>query len=95
VDPDAHRVIFENEHVRVVRARASGGWQSRMHSHPPMLVVNLGVGRQKVTWADGTTTLVDLDPGAVVWQDTPFEHEWTLLSGEVEVILVEVRSAGR
>jgi hypothetical protein len=60
-----------------------------MHSHPPMLVVNLGVGRQKVTWADGTTQIVDLNPGAVVWREDAFDHAWELLAGEVDVILVE------
>ncbi|GAA2997202.1 hypothetical protein [Streptosporangium longisporum] len=93
VDPDAHQVLFENEHVRVIQARASHGWESAMHSHPPMLVVNLGSGRQKVTWADGTTQLVDLNPGAVVWQDEGFDHAWELLAGEVNVVLVEVKSA--
>lgn len=93
VDPGAHQVLFENEHVRVIVARASHGWESAMHSHPPMLVVNLGSGRQKVTWADGTTQIVDLNPGAVVWQENAFDHAWELLAGEVNVILVEVKSA--
>jgi hypothetical protein len=93
VDPDCHEILFENEHVRVIQARASRGWKNRMHSHDPMVVVNLGWGRQKVTWPDGTTSLVDLDPGAVVWQDNAFDHSWELLAGEVNVVLVEVKSA--
>lgn len=93
VDPDVHQVLFENEHVRVIQCRASHGWTSAMHSHRPMLVVNLGSGRQKVTWADGATQLVDLNPGAVVWQDHAFDHSWQLLAGEVNVVLVEVKSA--
>jgi hypothetical protein len=93
VDPDAHQVLLENEHVRVIHARASRGWRNAIHSHPPMLVVNLGSGRQKVTWGNGTTQIVDLNPGAVVWQDHAFDHSWELLAGEVDVILVEVKSA--
>jgi hypothetical protein len=93
VDPDAHQVLLDNEHVRVIQARASHGWKNEMHSHLPMLVVNLGTGRQKVTFGDGTTQIVDLNPGAVVWQENAFEHAWELLAGEVNVILVEVKSA--
>ncbi|QIG43636.1 hypothetical protein G5V58_13490 [Nocardioides anomalus] len=93
VDPDCHEILFENEHVRVIQARASQGWKNDMHSHAPMVVVNLGSGRQKVTWPDGTTSLVDLNPGAVVWQDTSFDHSWELLAGDVNVVLVEVKSA--
>jgi hypothetical protein len=78
---------------RVIDARAGRGWKSAMHSHPPMLVINLGSGRQKVTWPDGKTQLVDLNPGAVVWQGQGFDHAWEQLAGDVNVILVEVKSA--
>ena len=47
VDPDVHRVMFENDHVRVIDARAPRGWKSAMHSHRPMLVIILGSGRQR------------------------------------------------
>jgi len=93
VDPDAHQVLVDNEHVRVVLARASPGWTSPMHSHQPMVVVNLGTGRQKVTFGDGTERIVDLHPGAVVWVDDAFDHSWELLAGDVNVVLVEVKSA--
>jgi hypothetical protein len=66
VDPEAHQVVFENDHVRVIDARAAHRWKSAMHSHPPMLVINLGSGRQKVTWPNGKTQIVDLNPGVVV-----------------------------
>ena len=95
VAPEVHQVLFENEHVRVIDARAAQGSNVAMHSHPPMLFIGLGSGRQKVTWPDGTTQIVDLNPGAVVWQEEPFEHAWELLAGEVRVLLVEVKSAQR
>jgi mannose-6-phosphate isomerase-like protein (cupin superfamily) len=93
VAPEVHAVVFENEHVRVIDARAAHGWKTAMHSHPPMLVISLGSGRQKVTWPDGKTQIVDLYPGMVVWVDDAFDHAWELLAGEVLVILVEVKSA--
>jgi hypothetical protein len=93
VDPDVHQVVFENDHVRVIDARATHGWKSAMHSHPPMLVINLGSGRQRVASPDGKTQIVDLKPGMVVWRDDAFDHAWELLAGDVHVILVEVKSA--
>jgi hypothetical protein len=64
-----------------------------MHSHPSMLFIGVGSGRQKVTWPDGETQIVDLNPGMVAWRDDPLEHAWEMLAGEVHVILVEVKSA--
>jgi hypothetical protein len=93
VAPDVHQILFENEHVRVIDARAAHGSRVAMHSHPPMLFIGLGSGRQKVTWPDGKTQIVDLNPGVVAWQENAVEHAWELLAGEVRVILVEVKSA--
>jgi hypothetical protein len=93
VAPDVHQILFENEHVRVIDARAAHGSKVAMHSHPPMLFIGLGSGRQKVTSPEGQTQIVDLNPGVVVWQEEAFEHAWEVLAGEVRVLLVEVKSA--
>jgi quercetin dioxygenase-like cupin family protein len=91
-DPDVHQVKLENDHVRVFRALAAAGHKSPMHSHPPFLVLSLGTARMRVTQADGTKQILDLEPGAAIWIDGA-EHSWELLAGELNVIGVEVKSA--
>lgn len=92
VDPDVHQVVLENDYVRVLEARAAHGTKSPMHSHPPMLIVSIGSARLKFSSPDGTSQVVDLRPGMVLWLDG-VEHSWELLAGEVHVIAVEVKSA--
>ena len=92
VDPDVHQVVLENDHVRVLEARAAPGWRSPMHSHPPILVVSVGSARIKFTLPDGSQPIVDLRPGQVLWLDG-VEHSWELLAGNLHVIGVEVKSA--
>lgn len=92
VDPDVHQVVFENDHVRVLEARAAPGRKSPMHSHPPMLIVSIGSARVKFTFPDGKSQIMDLRPGMVLWIDG-VEHSWELLAGDVHVIAVEVKSA--
>ncbi|MBI4466266.1 MAG: hypothetical protein HY656_02410 [Acidobacteria bacterium] len=92
VDPDVHQVVFENDHVRVLEARAAHGAKSPMHSHPPMLIVSIGSARVKFTSPEGTTQIVDVHPGRVLWLDG-VEHSWELLAGEIHVIAVEVKAA--
>lgn len=91
-DPDAHQVLLENDHVRVFQALASAGRKSPMHSHPPFVFVSLGTARLKLTSPDAKTQILDVRPGTVFWIDG-VEHSWELLSGEVNVIAVEVKSA--
>jgi len=94
VDPDVHKVILENEHVRVLDARISPGWKSPMHSHPPMVIVSLGAGRFKATGPDGKPQILDFNPGMVIWREST-EHSWEMLSGNAHVIAIEVKSANK
>ena len=94
VDPEAHNVIVDNDHVRVFDARASKGRKSSMHSHPPFVFVSLGTGRVSLTLPDGKKSILDTYPGQVMWLENA-EHAWELLSGEIHVIAVEPKSALR
>lgn len=94
VDPDVHNVILENDHVRVFDARAAKGRKSPMHSHSPFVFVSLGTARLAMTLPDRTTSILDTYPGQVVWLENA-EHAWEVLSGEIHVIGVEVKSAQR
>ncbi len=92
VDPTHHQVVLENDHVRVLAALASPGARSPMHSHHPLVFVSLGRARLRMTAPDGSKTIFDTHPAQVFWfQDVV--HSWELLSGQAQVIAVEVKAA--
>lgn len=95
VDPDTHRVLFENDHVRVFDGKGSRGGKSPMHSHPPTLMVPLGRARFRLTLPDGNKVIHDFTPGQVMWAGEGMEHSWEMLSGDAHVIAIEVKSAQR
>ena len=86
LDPDVHHVLLENDHVRVLDARAAKGRKSPMHSHPPFVFVSLGTARVGMTLADGKSVIFDTYPGQVMWMEN-VEHSWEILSGEVHSLL--------
>lgn len=92
IDPDSHRVVFENEHVRVIENLSSVGKKSPMHTHGSMLVVSLDRARLKMTVPDQDPFILDLHPGQVLWLDDP-DHAWEILAGQLHVVAVEVKSA--
>lgn len=92
VDPDVHKVILENDFVRVFDARASKGTKSPMHTHPPMVLVSLGKTRFRMTLADGKTSIFDLNPGQALWVEGA-HHSWELIAGELHAIGIEIKSA--
>ena len=94
LDPEVHHVLLDNDHVRVFDARAGKGRKSPMHSHAPLVFVSLGTARLNMTLPDGKNAIFDTYPGQVFWMEN-VEHAWELLSGEVHVIAVELKSALR
>lgn len=93
VDGEIHRLILENEHLRVFDARAERGMKSPMHSHPPMVLVSIGKARFRIALADGRSVLFDMNPGQVFWRGEGTQHSWELLTGELHAIGVEIKSA--
>lgn len=92
VDPDGHRVTFENEVVRVVEVRAATGSHIPMHSHPPRVIIAVGAYRLKSIDPEGNARILDRRPGQVFWSDHE-EHEADVLVGPVHTIEIEVKSA--
>ena len=92
VDPDVHKVILENDFIRVFDARASKGAKSPLHTHPPMVLVSLGKSRFRMTLADGKTSIFDLNPGQALWVEGA-HHSWELIAGELHAIGIEIKSA--
>ena len=93
VDPKVHNVLFENDYVRVLEGRASHPAASPMHSHPPLVFIGLEAARVKMRLPDGNSAMLDIYPGQVMWAGDGMEHSWELVSGNVRVIAVEVKSA--
>ena len=91
VDPMGHKVVLENEHVRILEVRNAEGAVIPHHSHPPRLVVAIGPYRIQSTRADGEVTTIDRRPGEATWVEAE-EHSAEILIGPTHVIEVEVKS---
>lgn len=91
---DGHlRPVFENEHVRVQELFASPGASSPARVQAPGVRISLGKSRFETTAPDGTTSIVDYNPGQVMWVGEAEERSWKLLAGDAHVFFVEVKSA--
>ncbi len=92
VDPDGHRIVFENEHVRILEVKGVSGTELPHHSHPPRVVVAIGPYRLKSVDSEGKETVIDRRRGEAGWVEYE-EHAATVLVGPTHVIEVEVKSA--
>lgn len=94
VDPQHHKVEFENEHVRVLRINFGPGEISRMHQHP--CAVAIGISDSDLTFhlPDGSTKPAKLKHGQVIVAKPITHSPENRTQTPAEVILVELKDGG-
>jgi hypothetical protein len=90
-DQRHYTVEFENDKVRVLRAKYGPREKSRMHTHPALVAVLITDANVRFTYPDGRTEDVSMSRGQVV-NMTAVEHLPENLSDQpFEIILLEVK----
>ncbi len=89
VDPAHHKVVFENDQVRVVRWVISVGDKTLNHSHPNSLNIDVTDYNGRVTTPDGKTFDVHDKAGSVSWRPMLIHVVENLGSRPMEGIIVE------
>jgi beta-alanine degradation protein BauB len=68
VDSAHHKVVFENDQVRVVRFVVGPGDTTPQHSHPASVLVLFTDANVQSTSPDGKTSNVQLKAGMAAWR---------------------------
>jgi hypothetical protein len=90
-DPGHHKLEFENDRVRVLRAKIAARTKSKMHSHPANVVIALTPAHVKSVSGDGKTGELNVKKGEVVWRDALSHQSENLGKQPLEVIIVELK----
>jgi uncharacterized RmlC-like cupin family protein len=92
VDPQHHKVEFENDQVRVLRQRVDPKAKSALHEHVlPRVTVYLTGQRVYAAVASGRGTALANEAGKVSWGEKVQHSERNLGNEPFEVILVEIK----
>lgn len=68
--PDTHKLVFENEFVRVIESRLPPGHSEPKHAHPRNVTVHLAdVDTEIRTLPDGPTTRAHASAATASWGD--------------------------
>jgi beta-alanine degradation protein BauB len=95
VDPKHYKVEFENSSVRVLRAKYGPHEKSVMHRHPNAVAIFQTDGRVKFTYPGGKTEERDMKAGQAIWTPATRHLPENLTDGDMEVILVEMKTRHR
>jgi len=91
-EPDSHRLVVENDYVRVLELQLGPGAALPMHSQPPRVVVALSPARIKLTSGEGQPEIKDEKPGDVFWYDAT-SQALEVITGALHEIETEIKPA--
>ncbi len=89
VDPAHHKVVFENDEVRVVRWVLPVGDKTLNHFHPNNLNISLTDYNGRVTTPDGKTSEVHAKAGSLTWRQALIHVVENIGNQLMEGIIVE------
>lgn len=90
-DPDKYKVIFENDHVRVLEYRDEPGQKTSPHEHPDSLMYTLSSFQRRLIGGSGESRDVALEPGEVRWLDAQIHSGENIGSTPTHVLFVELK----
>jgi|SRR5579862_135535 len=91
VDSKHYTVVFENEHVRVLKIHYGPHEKSVMHVHPDAVVTFLTDSHMKFTTPDGKSEVRDGKAGDAVWTPAGPHLPENLSDKPFDAILVELK----
>lgn len=90
-DPDKHKVIFENDRVRVLEYRDEPGQKTSPHEHPDSLMYTLSSFQRRLIGGSGESRDVALGSGEVRWLDAQTHSGENIGSTPTHVLFVELK----
>ena len=92
VDPEHHKVVLENDQVRVLRWNISPHEKSVMHEHPANIVVFLTDADIKFTFPDGKTAERHVKAGQVT-SGASVKHDAENIGDKpIELVQIELKT---
>lgn len=91
VDPAHHKVVFENDRVRVLRVNLKAHDKTKQHEHPNGVAIYRTDAKAKFTLADGKTREGGGKRGEATWAAAEKHSVQNLSAKPAEIILVELK----
>ncbi|MFQ5640467.1 MAG: SgcJ/EcaC family oxidoreductase [bacterium] len=91
VDSKHYQVVFENDHVRVVRITYGAGEKSVMHYHPDAVAVFMSDNQVKFSLPNGEAIDTSAKTGQTIWTPAGKHLPQNMGDKPLEVVLVEMK----
>ena len=89
-NPESYKVIFENEHVRVLDYLDHPGHLTKPHQHPDSVMYTLSNFSRRLH-ANGATREIEIIAGTTAWLPAQIHAGENIGSTDTHVIFVELK----
>ena len=90
--PETHKVVLDNDQVRMLDVRIPPGQKVAMHSHPANTVYYVTDCKIKATGPDGKTTVAEPKAGTAVYRGGETKHAVENVgTGECHLVQTELK----
>lgn len=86
-----HRLLLENEHVRVLEVRVKPGANVPLHEHPAYVAYIVRGGRAKFTAPDGAVEVLEHKDGVAAFKEAEKHAFENVGTTELQVVLFELK----
>ena len=93
--PETHKVVLDNDKVRVLDVHIAPGQKVGMHSHPANVVYYDSDGKMKVTLPDGKSVVRDLKAGTSAWSDGATHAVENVGTTEIHLVQTEMKGTAK
>ena len=91
VAPKIHKILFENDEVRVLDVVVKPHEKAQLHSHPKNVVYALSSGMLRFTQTNGTIKDVEIAKGGVSYSDGGYHIVENIGNTTVKALQVELK----
>ena len=90
-DPEHYQILYEDDHIRVLRVRYGSHEQSVMHGHPSTLIIPLTPSKLRHTDDKGYTTVVETQAWQTIQLSVGVHRPENLADKPLDAIAVELK----
>ncbi len=91
-NPESYKLVFENEHVRVLEYLDHPGYMTKPHQHPNSVMYTLSTFSRRLH-ASGTTRDVEINAGTTSWLPAQIHSGENIGQTDTHVIFVELKGS--
>lgn len=91
-NPESYKLVFENEHVRVLEYLDHPGYMTKPHQHPNSVMYTLSTFSRRLH-ANGTTRDVEINAGTTGWLPAQIHSGENIGQTDTHVIFVELKGS--